>query len=110
MPSISQKAERDLIQRLVGVLLHGQKICQNLGWMMLISESIPHWHTCMYSQLFHQFLRETAIFDTIVHTSKHARGILYRFLISNMRAVWTKIGNASPLIKGGNFKRTACTR
>src|SRR5579859_5080587 len=92
------------------MLLHGKKIGKNLSGMMLISQPIPDGHSGIRSQGFYQFLRETAILNAIIHATQHACGILHRFLISNVRATGTKIGNVGALIKGGHLKSTTSTR
>ena len=45
----------------------GEEICQNLGGMVLVGQTVPHGAICIFCKIFHNFLTEAAIFDAVKH-------------------------------------------
>src|SRR5579872_817727 len=107
---IAQEADGDLLQSSVYVFLHGKQISQCLCGVSLVREPVPYRHTRVTSQFLHVGLSETAIFNTIVHASKHTRRILHRLFIANVRAAGTDIGHMRSLIEGRYLETTAGAR
>jgi len=91
------------------MLLHGQQVGQQLGRMKLGGQAVPHRHTGMFRQRFHQFLTVTAILNAIVHPAQHPRGVAHRLFMADLAATRAKIGDVCTLIVSGNFERASGT-
>src|SRR5690349_19727334 len=92
------------------MLLHREKVCQNLRWMGFIGKPVPYRHTSILSKFFNLCLTESAILDTIVHATKDAGGVLHCLLVTNMRAAWADVGDVSSLVERGYFESAARAR
>ena len=77
--------------------------------MELIGEAVPYWNACVLRKFFNRFLGKAAVLNSVVHTSKHARGVLHRLLYADLAARRAKIRHMGALVVGGGFKRAAGT-
>ena len=89
------------------MLPHGQKICQNLGGMGLIGQTVPHRDPRISAQFFHNLLGKAAVFNTIKHPAQNPRRVCNAFLFADLRAGGVEIGDPHAQIMAGHLKGTA---
>jgi len=58
------------------MLLHGQQIRQQLRWVKLVGQAVPHRHASKFGQRLDDFLAVAAILNAVIHAAQHAGGIL----------------------------------
>ena len=93
------------------MLLDGKHIGNHLCRMGFIGQSVPHRNPCIFCQFFHNLLSESAIFDSIKHTSQNTCGIRNTFLFSNLGTARIKICHMHTQIMCGYLERASgsCT-
>ena len=93
------------------MLTDRQQICQHLCRMILICQTIPYRHTCMFCQFFYTFLSESTIFDTIKHSSEYSCCIFNTLFLANLGSTWIQISGSHSHVMCRHFKRTSgsCT-
>ena len=57
------------------MLLDRQKVCQDLGGVELVGETVEHGHPGVLRQLLHDFLAEAPVLDAVVHPPQHPGGV-----------------------------------
>lgn len=78
--------------------------------MEFIGKAIPHGHARILGERFDDLLPIAAVFDAVEHAPEHARGVLDRFLIADLRTRRVEIGNRHAQIVAGYLERTTRTR
>ena len=102
--------QRHFVERFAGqMLLHGEKIRQQLRGMELIGQAVPYRHASVFRQCFDNLLTIAAILNTVIHATKHAGSVFNRLFMTNLAAAWAEISNASTLVICGNFERASGT-
>ena len=82
--SIAEVCKSNLVERLVNVFAHSEEVGKYLCRVEFVGQTVPYWYTSVLSKFFNSFLLETTVFDTIIHSSENASGILHRFLNANL--------------------------
>ena len=95
------------MQVLVAVLHHGQDVADHLGGVELVGQAVPHRHAGVLAQDFHQLLAEAAVLDPIVHAPQHPGGVFHRFLVTDLRAGWSQVGDLGALVVSRHFEGAA---
>ena len=67
------------------MLADGQKVCQHLCRMILVCQSVPYRHACVFCQLLYDFLAKSAVFNSLVHSSQDTSSILNAFFLADLR-------------------------
>ena len=75
-----------------GVFQHGHQIGENLRWVELVGQAVPHRHPA-YSPSSSTMAAVAAIFDAVIHAAQHAGGVFHRLFMANLRAAWAEIGD-----------------
>ena len=102
--------QRHFVERFTGqMLLHGEKIRQQLRGVKLIGQAVPYRHASVFRQCFDNLLTIAAILNTVIHATKHAGSVFYRLFMTNLAAAWAEISNTSTLVICGNFERASGT-
>ena len=91
------------------LFFNGQHICQHLGWMELIGETVPHRNARILSKLLHDLLTVAAIFDTFIHTAEHSRRIGDTLLLADLGSGRIEIRGSDSKIMGCHFKGASCS-
>ncbi|MNO80738.1 hypothetical protein D3C76_719530 [compost metagenome] len=104
---VPQVAVADLVDRLVGMLTHGQHVGDHLGWVVFIGQAVEHWYAGELGQFFDDFLLEATVFDGIVHAPQYPGGVLHAFLVADLRGVRVDVGDIGALVIGGHFEGAA---
>ncbi len=89
------------------MFLHGKKVGQDLGRVGFVCKSIPYRHTGIAGKFFHLRLRRSAILDAIIHPAQDTSGILHGFLVPDVGAPWTYVGDIGTLIECCNLEAAA---
>ena len=94
----------DLGDRLVAVLAHGHDVGEHLRRMVFVGQPVVDRHAGVLRELLDAALRGAAIFDCVIHAAQHARGVLERFLVPDLRTRRIKIGDVGALIVAGDLE------
>ena len=92
------------------ILSDCQKICQHLCRMILIRQPIPHRHSRIFRQFFHDFLAKATVLDSFEHTSQHSGRIRNTLFLSDLRAFRVQIGSPYSQIMSSHLKGTTSSR
>ena len=104
---IAEKAEADVGEMLVGELPHGEEVGEDLGRVEFVGEAVIDRHAGMGGQLLGDRLTEASIFDAVIEAAEHARGVLHRFLVADLRAGRAEIGDVRALVVSGDLEAGA---
>ena len=100
----------DLVQRLVAVFAHGHDVGDHLGRMIFVGQPVEDRHAGVFRQVLDRLLRIAAEFDGVVHATEHARGVLDRFLVADLRSGRIEIGDMGALVVAGDLECAARPR
>ena len=89
------------------VFFDGQQICQHLGGMVFIGQSVPDRHAGILCQLFHDFLSESPVFDAVIDPSQDSGSVFDALFLTDLRAFRVQIGGSHAQIVGSHFKGAA---
>ena len=78
--------------------------------MILIRQTVPHRHACVFRQFFHDFLAETPVFDSIEHPAQHPRCVLNALFLSHLGTCRPEICSSHAHIMCCDLKCTARPR
>ena len=70
--------------KLSEMLLDGEEVCKDLRGMELVGETVPNGYACIFCKLFNNFLSVSAVFNSVVYSSKNAGGIRNAFLLADL--------------------------
>ena len=87
-----------------------QKIRQHLGRMILIGQTVPYRHSCVFRQFFHDLLAEAAVLNTIVHPSKYTGCVCNALFLADLRTLGIQISHLNTEVMGCHLKRAARSR
>jgi len=68
------------------LLTNSQHICQHLGRMKFIGQTVPYRNPCISCQLLYDILSKATVLDTIIHSAKNPCRICYALLFSDLGA------------------------
>ena len=88
------------------MLPDGEKICQNLRGVEFVGQAVPHGHTGVGSQSFHDLLAKTTVFDAVIHPTQHTGGVSNGLLLTQLGAAGIQIGGMHSEIGGGHLECT----
>ena len=88
------------------MLPDGEKIRQNLGGVEFVGQAVPHGHTGVGSQSFHDLLAKTTVFDAVIHPTQHTGGVSNGLLLTQLGAAGIQIGGMHTEIGGGHLECT----
>ena len=74
--------------------------------MKFVGKTVPNGNARKVCKLLDDLLPEAAVFDAVIHSAKHTRGIGDAFLFADLRAGGIEIGHAHTKIACGDLKRT----
>ena len=57
------------------MLPDGEEVGEDLGGVELVGQAVPHRHTGVAGQLFHDALAVAAVLDAIEHPAQHPGGV-----------------------------------
>ena len=83
-----------------------QHICNHLRRMKFVCQPVPYRHACIRRQFFHNFLPESAVFDTVKHPAKHPGRISNAFLASNLGTGRVEVSHMHAQVMRCHFKCT----
>ena len=89
------------------MLPDGEEVGKDLGGVELVGQAVPHRHTGVVRQLFHDLLAVATVLDAVKHPSQHPGGIGDGFLFANLAAGGVQIGHLHAQIMGGYLKAAA---
>ena len=98
------------MQRLVAELGHRQEVGEDLGRVELIGQAVPDRDAGELRQLLDDLLAEAAVLDPVVDAPEHARGVLHRLLVADLRAARAEVGDVSALVVRGDLEGHARAR
>ena len=75
--------------------------------MEFVGQAVPYRNAGILGQGFNHFLAVAAILNTVVHAPQHAGGVFNRLFMANLAAAGAEPGDASALVKCGNFERAS---
>ena len=101
---ITQIGKGYVLQGLVAVLGHREKVGEDLRGMEFVGEAVPHGDAGILGELFHGRLGESAVLDAVEHPSQHASRVLHRFLDADLGAGGTQVGHMRALVVGGHLE------
>ena len=107
---IAQVAELHLLERLVGVLLHGEQVGKYLRGVELGRQPVPNHDAGVFSEVFHDILTVSAVFDTVVHTAEHTGRICDALLLAHLGTRRAEVGHLRPLVVCSHLEGAARTR
>jgi hypothetical protein len=56
---------------------HGHQICEDLGWVKFVGQTVPHRYARVFAQLLNDGLTVTTVFDAVIHTAQHTGGVFH---------------------------------
>mgnify|MGYP006974605941 CR=1 FL=1 len=86
------------------MLNNGHKVGENLGRMEFVGQAVPYGNTRILGKLLNDLLTVTAVFNTVIHSAKHTRGVGNAFLFADLRSRRVEIGHAHAKVACGNLK------
>jgi hypothetical protein len=89
------------------VLQHGHQVGEDLRWVELVGQAVPHRHARVLAQLFDDGLAVAAVFDAVIHAAQHAGGVFHRLFMADLRAAWAEIGHLRALVERAHFEGAA---
>ena len=95
----------DLLQRLVGVLHHGQRVGQHLGGVPVVGEAVVDRHPGKRGKLLDHGLLGAAILDRVEEPPQHPRRVLDGLLVADLRGLGLQEGGGRPLVGCGHLER-----
>ncbi|MPN39148.1 hypothetical protein SDC9_186676 [bioreactor metagenome] len=78
--------------------------------MKLGGQPVPNGHTSVFGELFHDALGVAAVFDAVIHSAQHLRGVRNTLLFADLRTGRIKIGRMHAEVEGRDFKGTSGAR
>ncbi len=101
---VAQVGVADFMDRLVGVLTHGQHVGDHLGRVIFIGQAVEHRHAGELGQLFDDFLFEATVLNGVVHAPEHAGGVFHALFMADLRRVRVDVGDVGALVIGRHFE------
>jgi hypothetical protein len=89
------------------VLAHREDVAQRLRRVPLVGQAVPDRDAAEQRQRLDQLLLGAAVLDAVVHPAQHARGVLHRLLVADLRAARVQVGDVGALVVGGHLERAA---
>ena len=91
------------------MLPDGEEICQNLGGMKFVGQTVPHGNTGVFGQSFRDLLIKSPVFDTVKHPAQHPGGIGNGLLLAHLGALGIQIDRMHAKIGCCNLECAAGT-
>jgi hypothetical protein len=104
---VAQVAERDLVEGLRHVLPDREEVGQDLRRVPLVGQPVVDRHAGPPRELLGGVLAEAAVLDRVVHAAEHARRVLHRLLVADVRARGADERDVGALVVGGDLERAA---
>jgi len=87
------------------MLLNGQEVRKDLRWVVQVGQAVPHRNAAVLCKHFNVMLLEAAVFNAVIETAEHFRGIFQGFLFAHLAV--GKEGDVCAFIECGDFKCAA---
>ena len=107
VPGVAQIGVGDLLDRLGAVLLHRQHVREDLRRVPLVGQAVVDGHAGVIGQDLDQLLVEAAVLDPVVDPAEHARCVLDRLLVPDLRPAGIEVRHVRALVVRGDLERTA---
>ena len=91
------------------MLTYGQQVCQHLGGMELIGESVPYGNLGILSEFLNDGLLEAAVLDPVKHSCQDARRVCNALFFTDLGSAGIKVGSSHTKVMSRHFKGAACT-
>ena len=91
------------------MLTDSQKICQHLGGMEFIGQSVPYGNLGVFRQFLYDILSKTTVFDTLEHACQYSGGIGDAFFFTDLGSGRIQISGTHSQIMRCHFKSTSGT-
>ena len=92
------------------MLQHGHQVGEDLRWVELVGQTVPHRNARILGQLLDDFLAEAAVLNAVIHPAQNLRGVRDGLLLSHLAAARVEIGHAHTKVPARDFERAACAR
>lgn len=89
------------------MLPDGEEVGEDLGGVELVGQAIPHRHTGVVGQLFHDALAVAAVLDAVEHPAQHPGGVGDGLLFADLAARRVEVGDFHAQVVGGDLKAAA---
>ena len=89
------------------VLPDREEVGQNLGWVKLVCQAVPHRHGGVFRKLLHNGLSVAPVLDAVEHAGEDAGGVGDALLFPDLRACGIQIGHAHAEIVPRHLKGAA---
>ena len=89
------------------VLPDGEEVGEDLGGVELVGQAVPHRHTGVAGQLFHDALAVAAVLDAIEHPAQHPGGVGDGLLLADLAARRVEVGDFHAQVVGGDLEAAA---
>ena len=91
------------------MLTDGQKICQHLGGMEFIGQSVPYGNLGVFRQFLYDILSKATVFDTLEHACQYSGGIGDAFFFTDLGSGRIQISGTHSQVMCCHFKSTSGT-
>ena len=81
---IARVYELNLVQRLMHMLLYGQKVGQYLRGVIKIRKAVPYGHAAVFCQQLNIALLKAAELNAVIEAAEHLRRVLKGFLFAHL--------------------------
>ena len=81
---VADISELHLVEGLIGMLLNGEEVGQNLSGVSFGGKTVPHGDAGIFGQFLDSGLVEATVLDAVEHTTQHAGGVSHRFLDADL--------------------------
>ena len=78
--------------------------------MELGGQAVPHGNASVRRKILNDFLSETTVLNTVVHTAEDTCGVFDGFLLAHLRATRIQVGDAHTKVHTGNLECATSTR
>ena len=86
------------------------EVSQNLCWMELIGQSIPHWNASVTRQFLNSRVIKTAEFNSVKHSTQNLSGIFNRLFLTQLNIIFTEVFRRNSKVISSHRKCAARSR